>query len=65
MTPGTGPGHNINHMKEEEEKLIQVSATNRHRVLRNNLYLVSFLNAFTIIMFIFSMTYYRWLHLEL
>ena len=54
---------NINHMKEEEERLIKVSATNRQRVIRNNLYLIFFLNLFTILMFIFSMGFYRWLQI--
>lgn len=55
---------NINHMKQEEERLIQVAAINRQRVIRNNLYLITFLNFFTVSMFIFTMSFYQWLKIE-
>lgn len=54
-----------NHsMKEEEEKLIEMAAVNRQRVIRNNLYLISILNALSITIFIFSMSFYEWTKIE-
>ena len=53
-----------NHAKDEEEKYIEIGAANRARVLRNNLYLVTFLNILTILMFIFSMSYYEWINIQ-
>lgn len=52
---------NINHAKNEEELLIQDAAANKQRIIRNNLYLITILNFFTFLTFIFTMSYYKWL----
>lgn len=33
-------------------------------MVRNNLYLVTFLNLFTVLMFVFSMSYYQWIEVH-
>lgn len=55
----------VKHTILDEERFIQVETNNKERVIRNNLYLITCLNFITILLFIFSMSYFHWIRIDI